>query len=257
MPGPLTAADDFNIEDYSVNANGVDSVDDLNVDQTPYGVDISNGVADLSPVYDAAIQRLKAERGGLSNRERLGALLIGFGQPTRHGRWQEGVSNAANVLFQQTLAQKTSDEKRRSELERLMNARDIAGVRSAATIKAAEIRAAASGATKGSIAALGHKPNADEIKRMGIIQNRRPNYTPEQVVKEMYEPWVENLLLQPDLAKAAITGGYPEDAAKYTPPAGATIKDLRDQAAEALRQGAPRDKVIERLRGLGISTEGL
>lgn len=138
MPGPLTAADDYNFDETDY---GVDGVTNEDVNVSPYGVDVSSGIADLSPVYDAAIQRLKDQRSGLSSRERLGALLVGFGQPTRHGKWQEGVSNAAQVLFQQSTAQKTADEKRRSELERLQNARDIAGIRTKAQIRAAEIRA--------------------------------------------------------------------------------------------------------------------
>lgn len=117
---------------------------DIEEEQTPtgYEVDVSEGVADLTPVYDAAIQRLRAQRGGMSARQRLGALLVGFGQPTRHGKWQEGVSNAALTMFQLSQQQRERDERRREQLERLQTQREVAGIRSKAQIEAARIRAA-------------------------------------------------------------------------------------------------------------------
>ena len=132
MFGALTAADP------------TDEFLEEDIEESPTGfeVGVSEGiVADLTPVYDAAIQRLRQQRQGLSAKERLGALLVGFGQPTRHGKWQEGVSNAASLLFQQSMGRRKEDEARRSELERLTNAREVAKIRSSAQIEAAKIRA--------------------------------------------------------------------------------------------------------------------
>lgn len=141
MVGALTAADE---EDFVYD-------EEAQVTPTGYEVGVSEGmVADLTPAYDAAIQRLREQRRGLSARERLGALLVGLGQPTRSGRWQDQVANAGSLLFQQSLARRQEDEARRRELERLMNAREVAKIRSGAAVRAAEIRAKAAG-TPGTI----------------------------------------------------------------------------------------------------------
>lgn len=249
MIGPLTAADTES------------ELFEEEVEQTPsgYEVGVSEGVvADLTPVYDQAIARLREQRRGLSARERLGALLVGFGQPTRHGKWQEGAANAAQLLFQQSIGRRKEDEDRRRELERLTNAREVAKIRSNAAIEAAKIRAGAKGdgAASAIVSALGRKPNADEVKRIGIVSNRRPNFTPEEVVKSMYEPWVERLIVSPQIGAAAAGAGYTEDAKSFLPP-NMTVAELLNQARDALAKGAPRDQVLDRLRSYGVSTEGL
>lgn len=68
---------------------------------------------DIAAGYQAAIDRLKAQRSGLSNREKLATLLIGFGQPTTHG-WREGVSNAAGALLKQSQTAQDDDAKRQA-----------------------------------------------------------------------------------------------------------------------------------------------
>ena len=247
MIGPQTAADidnEFAVEEMEQTPSG-------------YEVGVSEGVvADLTPVYDAAIQRLREQRRGLSARERLGALLIGFGQPTRHGRWQDAAANAAGMLFQQSLGRRKEDEDRRRELERLTNAREVAKIRSNATIEAARIRAAKNGGSDTLLTALGHKPNADEIKRLGIVRNRRPNFTPEQAVQSMYEPWVDRILVAPQIGAAAAGAGYAKDAESFLPPA-MTVAEMRQWAEKSIAQGAPRDAVFDRMRQFGVPTDGL
>jgi hypothetical protein len=242
MLGALTAADN------------PDSLEVFEEEQelTPQGYDIgvSEGiVADLSPAYDAAIQRLRDQRRGLSARERLGALLVGFGQPTRTGKWQEGASNAASVLMSQAGERRKEDETRRREIDRLMNAREIAKMRSNATLEAARLRGSSSSA--GTVG--GRKLNADEVKRFGYAKRLFPGKTDEELVGMLYEPGVDNLMQQPQINAALAGGGYdvPE------PPPGYTVQGLRDDAAKALASGAPRDAVIARLRKWGVPTEGL
>lgn len=136
MLGALTAADGFTDPDALE--------EEQRSAPTGYEVGVSSGiVADLTPVYDAAIRRLREQRQGMSARERLGALLVGFGQPTRSGKWQESVGNASQLLFQQSMARRKEDVDRRRELERLMNAREVARIRSQASVEAAKVRAGA------------------------------------------------------------------------------------------------------------------
>lgn len=240
MFGALTAADpDEFIEE------------DIEATPTGFEVGVSEGiVADLTPAYDAAIKRLREQRGGLSAKERLGALLVGFGQPTRHGKWQESLGNASQMLFQQSLARRKEDEDRRSQLEKLMSAREIAKIRANATVTAAEKRAAATAAG----ATGGGRLNSDQIKRMGYAKRVFPGVPETELVSKLYEPVIDRLMTAPQIAASAAGAGY--DADEFMPP-GSTVAEMQAEAKNAIAKGAPRDDVLERLRRWGVPVEGL
>lgn len=227
MFGALTAADpDEFIEE------------DIEATPTGFEVGVSEGiVADLTPAYDAAIKRLREQRGGLSAKERLGALLVGFGQPTRHGKWQESLGNASQMLFQQSLARRKEDEDRRSQLEKLMSAREVAKIRANATTEAARIRAekaaAASGEGSPIVAALGRKPNADEVKRIGYAQRLWPELPPQEIAKMLYHPKVEVFMLRPSVVSGAASQGFDVDAALGTLGQGVGAPTLNEFLIEA------------------------
>lgn len=216
MAGPLTAADDYNFEDMDFGVDGVET-EDVNVETDPYAVDVSGAVADYTPVYQRAIERLRSQREGMTSRQRLGALLVGFGQPTRSGKWQESLGNASQLLFQQTLAQRERDERRREKLAELESRMDVAGVRTKAQIEAARIRADAAkakvGATDPITLALGHKPDADERRRIGHALRLFPGKTGQDLVGLLYSPKVNFMMMQAGVAGAAANGGNDPRAA--------------------------------------------
>lgn len=253
MVSPLTAADD---EDIGFDI-GADAEDDMLTGGVGYAVQAPGSVldpTDLSPVYDAALQRLRAQRSGLSGKQRLGALLVGFGQPTRHGKWQEGAANAALMLSQQTLAAREQDEKRRLKLEELMTQRDIAGARSKGALEIARMKAGQGG-----------KLNADQVKRMGYAQTLFPDKSEEELRRLLYSPKVDYMMMRGGVAAAAASQGLAvgdalhsvEDAIAPPPPPGATVASLRQEAIDAIAKGAPRDGVLQRLRSAGVPTEGI
>lgn len=66
---------------------------------------------DLSPIsssIERAIATLKAQRAGLSTREKLASLLIGFGQPSQHG-FKGAVANASKNLLLNSIAARKND----------------------------------------------------------------------------------------------------------------------------------------------------
>lgn len=197
MDGALTAAD---TEDVTVE-------DELAVSPTGFEVGVSQGmVADLTPAYDQAIQRLREQRKGLSARERLGALLVGFGQPTRGKRWQDAAANAGAAVMEAKLQRRKEDADRRRELERLMSAREVAQIRAGA-------KGAATGPTNDIVVALGRRPNSDEIKRIGYAQRLWPEMSPQDLVKMLYHPKVETFMLRPSVVTSAATQGMDPGAA--------------------------------------------
>lgn len=243
MAGPLTAADDYTFEETEdLGMDGMDlGFEEMSVEPIGAGTD---GIAGA---YDAAIERLRAQRSGLSGKERIGALLVGFGQPTRSGKWQEGVANAAQLLLQQKLASRQADEARRMKLEELMARRDVDVAKAGNARDLATIRANAA-------AGKGKSLNAEQIKRMGYAKRAFPGKSDEELMTMLYEPVIDRLMVAPQIAASAASGGY--DASQYMPP-GLTVAELQQQARDALAKGAPRDQVIQRLRQWAIPIEGI
>lgn len=137
---PLTAADEYDFEVEGETPDGGFAVQGV-------GEDFDQKFAEQSQIAAAlgqAAEALKAQRSGLSGRQRLGALLLGFAQPTKRGKWQEYVVNAATALGQRSVAQQALDEKRRQELARMENAQKIAMIRANAAKYEADKRAEAS-----------------------------------------------------------------------------------------------------------------
>lgn len=110
---------------------------------------IPNGEA-IRAIYRKASERLRAQRSGLSGREQIGSLLVGFGQPTQSGRWQDAVANAANTLLQQKLKSRDRDASR----EDLLAKYELEGEYKAAMIDAQMARANATARAAGAKADL-------------------------------------------------------------------------------------------------------
>lgn len=268
MPGALTAADeDF---DLGVGADEEEMAGGSGAD--PYAIDVasSGGIADLTPAYDAAIARLRQQRAGMSTKERLGALLVGFGRPTQSGKWQEAASNAAQQLLQQRLLDRERAEKRQTELDRLMGARDVAGIRSKAQIEAARIRAGAVG--KGGAGGL---KDADQRKRFGYAKMLFPGKTDEEYMGLLYSPKIDYMMMRPGVASSAASQGVdvsealgsvesaivPKEVQAATsagPPPGMNVLQLQQEALDAVKSGKDRAMVVDRLRKWNVPLpEGL
>lgn len=208
--GPLTAADDddtsgaldVSFDPATSGGYNLDQTDDLSADYP--------GASSIAAGYRAAVERLKAQRAGLSGDEKLGALLLGFGQPVRRGgNWRDSVSNAAQSLMANTLAAKKDDRAR----EALIAKYTAEAGPKAATGQAALDRA--------------NKP-ADLVKdgqqrtRLGYARNIFPGLTDKELVEGnyLYDPKVEKLLLRLYGARSAAAVGEEvddEDVAPVTP----------------------------------------
>lgn len=270
--GPLTAADDdeesgaLDDPDFNVDFSGMDygSPGDFAVGAMGSGMSPN----DIAGVYTQAADLLKQQRRGLSGREKLGALLVGFGQPTRSGHWQEAVGNASQLLLQQTLAQRAKDDERRQQLANMLLRGKIADSQNARALEVARIKAQGSGAATG-------KLDADQKKRLGYVQLQNPEMPIEEAIKHLYDPHIDYMMMRPGIISSAASGGFdPRAALESTeaaigggvppaavtaagPPAGMTAETAFAQAAEAIANGAPRAQVIARLKAWGFPTEGL
>lgn len=159
------------------------------------------GSSGISAAYDAAIKRLLAQRSGLTSRERLGAALVGFGQPSPHG-WRGGVANASQALLAQSLQERKQDELRRAQLEKLMLGRDVSSSKDATAMAIAKLKVDAA-ARKGSQGSVQVIPDG-----VGGFQAFRKRFD------EKGNPLVENVPVgaaDVDIPETAT----PEDAAKY------------------------------------------
>lgn len=215
--GPLSFEDDE--EALATGADEMLAGEDLTVGAL--------GASGISAAYEAAIKRLLAQRSGLSSRERLGAALVGFGQPSRHG-WRGGVANASQMLLQQAMQARKQDEERRAQLEKLMLGRDVASAKDATALKVAEIRA--------------NKPpklanDTDQRMRLGYAKRLFPNLSEDEIVKRnlLYDPRVDQQMFRVYGARSAAMAGeeipevVPEEAADVptitTPEEGAQYPD--------------------------------
>lgn len=169
----------------------------------------ATGASGIGAAYDAAIKRLLAQRQGLSRSQMVGAALLGFSQPSRHG-WRNSVVNAANMVSKQALSEREKDEKRRAQLEKLMMGRDIASAKDATALEVAKIRS--------------NKPpklanDTDQRMRLGYAQRLFPGKTPEQIVGEnlLYDPRVDKAMFRVYGVRAAAGAGEDVDEVEVAP----------------------------------------
>lgn len=100
-----------------------------------------SGSGDYSGVLkqlNAATQRLKDQRSGLTMQQKISALLTGYAQPSAHTGWQSGVANAAANLQAQTLARQKADASR----DDLISKYDLMAAHYGAQNQASEARTA-------------------------------------------------------------------------------------------------------------------
>lgn len=191
------------------------------------------GTSGIGAAYDAAIKRLLAQRSGLSTRERIGAALVGFGQPNRHG-WRGGVSNAAQVLLQQSLMARKEDEARRAQLEKLMLGRDVASARAASALEIAKLKK-----PEPKLAA-----DTDQRMRLGYARRLFPGKADDVLVAQnlLYDPRVDKAMFQVYGARAAAGAGEPVEEVEVAPE-GPTLEVFLPEARKA-NPGVPDEELI-------------
>lgn len=144
----------------------------------------SMGAKTIGDAYDQAIANLRAQRTGLSTKEKLSALLAGFGTPTPGGIGNQ-LSNAARSLLLQKAQANKLDQARQALISKYLADKGVK-MTTAADAEAKAAEKSTSGA-----------PNPEEKVRLGYARNYFPNVPDDQIMARnlMYDPKVNTAIL--------------------------------------------------------------
>ena len=214
-------ADDTDLEDAA--ALDTAAADDLTALSAKYTGPEPNLIASG---YKAAIERLKAQRAGLSTQEKISALLSGFSQPTRHGL-RGAIVGASNELVKQGGVARKRDDSRDALIAKYLAEEPVkASAAQAAIDRIAATRTAAEERAK---AAAG-KPDSTA----GVIPPMFPGADPVPYTKK-WDPITKSWTFQKGSfgpAGSAPASNTPSAAPGAAPPGGNPFPVQRQTGAE-------------------------
>lgn len=215
--GPLTAADDGGDDDLDP------PLDDAAFAMDPGAISsLAAKYPDASAIrdsYEAGIARLKAQRTGLTGREKLAVALAGFAQPSQHG-FRGAVANAASALVQQNALARKQDLAREALIAKYMTEEGPKLVSGAAAM------------------AKANKPpdltkDTDQRMRMGYARRMFPGKTDDEIAASnlLYDPKVDQQMIRIYGARASATAG--EDVGDVETPVTPTLDAFLPAARKA------------------------